>query len=183
MEELLLKKKWRNVQKDPLKAINDQHLDTSSYWQQLNQLPPNAIEKIVNSRILDYDKSGCDTILKKILDQKQIEDSKRNLQAEERERLRNKLRARHNAVMELEHHCGVRLGMPSSTPKAQQQEPAVSGIKQEEFSVDQIKTSEDDLARVQFTNEISNIEAIKGRHCTEGDTTLNSIMRETQQNA
>jgi len=36
VEELLLKKKWRNCQKDPSRAVNDQHLDTSSYWQQLN---------------------------------------------------------------------------------------------------------------------------------------------------
>jgi len=37
--ELLQKKKWRNVQKDPTRVMNNQSIDTTSYWPYLNDLP------------------------------------------------------------------------------------------------------------------------------------------------
>ena len=110
VEELMLKKKWRNVQKDPQRALNDQSLDVSSYWQQLNNLPSQGVDKIVNPRILKYDKNSCDYILKRILDSKQKEDAKHEVQMRDRVQLRGKLRDKHNQTLELEAYCGVRLG-------------------------------------------------------------------------
>ncbi len=148
VEELLLKRKWRNVQKDPTRAINDQHQDTSSYWQALNQLPPEAIGKIVNQRILNYDKGSCDSILKRILNTKQHEDAKRSLQQEDRAKLREKLRRRHNQTLELEKYCGVRLGMPPAPPQAPEKMPE---DKPQEASIEKVLASDDDLGRVTFT--------------------------------
>ena len=110
VEELLLKKKWRNVQKDPQRSLNDQSLDVSSYWQQLNNLPAKGVDKIVNPTILKYDKNSCDYILKRILDSKQKEDAKLEVQMRDRHNLRQKLRDKHNQTLELEAYCGVRLG-------------------------------------------------------------------------
>ena len=31
-EELSLKRKWSNVAKDPVKALEDTHLNTNAYW-------------------------------------------------------------------------------------------------------------------------------------------------------
>lgn len=39
VEEIMLKRKWRNAQKDPSRSIKDQSIDTASYWQSLNNLP------------------------------------------------------------------------------------------------------------------------------------------------
>lgn len=110
VEELLLKKKWRNVQKDPLRALNDQSLDKSAYWQSLNSLPPQQVAKVVTGKVLKYDKDSCDTILQKILSLKQAEDGKRERQLRDRQVLRNRLIERHNTSLDLESHCGVRLG-------------------------------------------------------------------------
>ena len=44
VEELIMKRKWRNIQKDPSRSIKDQGLDTTSYWQQLNNLPKKGVD-------------------------------------------------------------------------------------------------------------------------------------------
>ena len=72
-----MKRKWTNVAKDPAKVVRDQDLDTSSYWQMLNHLPPKGVDRIVTDRILDYDKQSCDRILQSILIEKKMEDMRR----------------------------------------------------------------------------------------------------------
>ena len=69
-----LKRKWSNVAKDPVKGLKDNHLNTNSYWQILNHLPSKGVERIVTDKILNYDKTTCDRILKEILEEKQIDD-------------------------------------------------------------------------------------------------------------
>lgn len=102
VDELLLKRKWRNVQRDPSRSLKDQSLDTSSYWQQLNNLPQKGIEQIVNDRIVDKDRQSCDFILKNIYEDKEKADAKQGLIQQERQKLRTKLRERHQQVVELE---------------------------------------------------------------------------------
>ena len=76
-EELSMKKKWANVAKDPTKGIKDQNVNTNSYWQMLNHLPPKGVDRIVTDRILEYDKVSCDRILQSILYEKKTEDIRR----------------------------------------------------------------------------------------------------------
>jgi hypothetical protein len=66
VEELLLKKKWNNAQKNPERSMRNQSIDNTSYWQSLNHLPPKGIDNIVTNKILKYDQQGCKTILDKI---------------------------------------------------------------------------------------------------------------------
>ena len=62
-EELSMRKKWSNVNKDPVKALKDQHLHKNSYWSMLNHLPGKGVERIVTDKIIDMDKVSCDRIL------------------------------------------------------------------------------------------------------------------------
>lgn len=66
----MLKRKWRNVQRDPARCLKDQGLDVTNYWQQLNNLPQKGIENIVNDRIVEKDRQSCDHILNRIFDDK-----------------------------------------------------------------------------------------------------------------
>ena len=95
-DELSMKKKWTNVAKDPAKGVRDQNLDTSSYWQMLNHLPPKGVDRIVTDRILGYDKQSCDRILQSILIEKKMEDMRRQKIQRTRHEVRQKLCDRHN---------------------------------------------------------------------------------------
>ena len=63
VEDLLLRRKWKNLQKDPSQALRMQSLDTQSYWQNLNSLPKKAVNQCVNKRIIEKDRVSCDRIL------------------------------------------------------------------------------------------------------------------------
>jgi hypothetical protein len=58
--------------------MNNQNLDTTSYWLYLNNLPRKSVKNIVTDYVVKVDKEGCERILGKILDQKQTEEEKRN---------------------------------------------------------------------------------------------------------
>jgi hypothetical protein len=58
--------------------MNNQNLDTTSYWLYLNNLPRKSVKNIVTDYVIKVDKEGCERILGKILDQKQTEEEKRN---------------------------------------------------------------------------------------------------------
>ena len=110
-EELSLKRKWSNVAKDPIKGLKDGHINKNSYWQILNHLPSKGVQRIVTDKILKYDKISCDSILKGILEEKQLDDYRKNLIQKNRLDLRAKLNSRHNKIVDLEKRSGVRLGM------------------------------------------------------------------------
>jgi hypothetical protein len=57
--------------------MNNQSIDTTSYWLYLNNLPRKSVENIVTDYVVKVDKEGCERILGKILDQKHTEDEKR----------------------------------------------------------------------------------------------------------
>jgi len=95
VEELMMKRRWRNMQKDPARSLKDQSLDTSSYWQQLNQLPKKGVEKIVNDRIIEKDRQTCDNILTSIFEDKKKQELKVHLQQLERQKLRQAMHDRH----------------------------------------------------------------------------------------
>lgn len=99
---MLLKQRWARAQKDPSRSIKDQFIDVNSYWQQLKNLPPKGIEKIVNDRIIEADQRGCDYILNRIYTDKQVVENKLQLQQLERFKLRNRLRETHNKALEFE---------------------------------------------------------------------------------
>ena len=79
------------------------------------------MERIVTDKILNYDKVTCDRILQSILEEKQMEDHRRQCVQRNRQEQRSRLSQRHNEVMRLEQQCGVRLGMNL------QQEPGAIG--------------------------------------------------------
>ena len=97
--------------KDPIKGLKDGHLNKNSYWQILNHLPSKGVQRIVTDKILSYDKISCDSILKGILEEKQLDDYRKNLIQKNRLDLRAKLNMRHNKMVDLEMRSGVRLGM------------------------------------------------------------------------
>lgn len=68
--------------------MNNQNIDTTSYWPFLNDLPRKSVGNIVTDYVVKVDKEGCERILGKILDQKQSEENKRNKQQSERAQLR-----------------------------------------------------------------------------------------------
>ena len=73
-EELSMRKKWSNVSKDPVKGLKDSFMHKNSYWSMLNHLPSKGVDRIVTDKILDMDKVTCDRILQSILEEKQIDD-------------------------------------------------------------------------------------------------------------
>ena len=110
-EELSMRRKWSNVSKDPVKGLKDQQLHKNSYWNMLNHLPSKGVERIVTDKILDMDKVSCDRILKSILEEKQLQDMRKNDLQQHRQDLRKKLGQRHREIQDLEIKSGVRLGM------------------------------------------------------------------------
>lgn len=66
----MLKNKWQAAQKNPDRSLKDQSIDTTSYWQSLNNLPQKSIKNIVNDKILKMDKKSCDLILSKMFMEK-----------------------------------------------------------------------------------------------------------------
>ena len=111
-EELSMRKKWSNVNKDPVKGLRDGYMNRNNYWGgMLNHLPSKGVDRIVTDQILKMDKESCENILQGILEEKQIDDLKRAQLQANRQHLRNKLSDRHKAIMELEIRSGVRLGM------------------------------------------------------------------------
>ena len=79
-EELAMRRKWTNVNKDPVKGMKDDFMNKNSYWGTLNHLPAKGVGKIVTDKILDMDRQTCDRILQNILQDKQIDDIKREQQ-------------------------------------------------------------------------------------------------------
>ncbi len=76
--------------------MNNQSIDTTSYWPYLNDLPRKSVGNVVTDFVVKVDKDGCERILGKILDQKQSEENKRSKQQSERAQLRQQLKSRHN---------------------------------------------------------------------------------------
>merc|ERR1711893_42886 len=97
-----MRKKWTNVNKDPVKGMKDDFMNRHQYWGTLNHLPAKGVEKVVTDKILAMDKESCDRILQGILEEKQIDDFKREQQASLRNDLREKLSQRHRQTMDLE---------------------------------------------------------------------------------
>jgi hypothetical protein len=64
----------------------------------------------VNPQIITADKKGCEYILNRLYEDKKWADSKHSLQQVERNKLRQKLKERHNQTVELERNSGVKLG-------------------------------------------------------------------------
>lgn len=151
-------------------------MDTSTYWQALNQLPTKAVGNIVNEKVLALDKTSCEMILKKILEHKHGEDAKRDLQMRERAELRNKLRDRHNTTMDLETYCGVRLGM-------QKKEGFSSTLRDNnttEFSIEQFKNSAEPETH---PIDISQIESADAGRATKIDSVMPSLQRDIKESS
>jgi hypothetical protein len=102
-----LKKKWTNVNKDPSKGIKDQNT-TQTYWHLLNHLPQKGVDNIVNDKIINYDKSSCEHILKKYYESIQNEEFKKENIQTERQDLLLKLKQQHDRVMSLEEKSGIK---------------------------------------------------------------------------
>ena len=111
-----MRRKWSNVAKNPDKGIKDQEMNKLSMWGMINHLPQKGVSRIVTDKILDMDKVTCDRILQSILEEKQMEDIKKQKQQQNRLELRSKLNARHDKLMDLEIRSGVRLGMNTRQP-------------------------------------------------------------------
>ena len=65
-----MRRKWTNVNKDPVKGMKDDFMNKNSYWGTLNHLPAKGVGKIVTDKILDMDRQTCDRILQNILQDK-----------------------------------------------------------------------------------------------------------------
>ena len=52
--------------------MNNQNIDTTSYWPFLNDLPRKSVGNIVTDYVVKVDKEGCERILGKILDQNSL---------------------------------------------------------------------------------------------------------------
>ena len=76
-EEMAMRRKWSNVHKDPVKGLKDDFLNKHNYWGTLNHLPTKGVSKIVTDKILEMDRQTCDRILQNILQDKQVDDLKR----------------------------------------------------------------------------------------------------------
>jgi hypothetical protein len=72
-DDLLSRKKWRNVQKDPYRTLKDENNDKSAYWAHLNDLPKSRVDLLISDSILESDRKSCDRILNRI-----YEDSKQD---------------------------------------------------------------------------------------------------------
>jgi hypothetical protein len=67
------------VQKDPSRTLKDQNIDTTQYWQLLNNLPQKGVDRVVTKLVLNADKQSCSRILTRIFEQKKYEDDKKSL--------------------------------------------------------------------------------------------------------
>jgi hypothetical protein len=72
-DDLLSRKKWRNVQKDPYRTLKDEKDDKLAYWTHLNNLPKSRVDLLISDNILESDRKSCDRILNRI-----YEDSKQD---------------------------------------------------------------------------------------------------------
>lgn len=77
-EQMLNKKKWNTIHKNPTKALKEQ-LQNNQYWNLLNNMPPEHVDGIVTEKILNMDKQSCDNLLKTILVEKAKEDEKQDI--------------------------------------------------------------------------------------------------------
>lgn len=110
VDELLNRKKWKSVAKDPLKSLKDENLDKTQYWTHLNNLPPSRVDLLVSEQIIQKDRESCDRILSQIYQDSLTESDKKSIRALEREKAIGKLHRRHNTTVEMEKSVGVRLG-------------------------------------------------------------------------
>ena len=118
VEELLNKKKWSQVHRDPSRQMKLKDLNSNSYFD-VNSLPKNQRDLVVNKKMIADDKKTCDRILNGLLSEKKDEEIKKNLLAKDREMQRIKLRERHNKTHELEEKCGVRIGSVTNLNNAE----------------------------------------------------------------
>jgi hypothetical protein len=89
--------------------MKQKDLNGNSY-NDINSLPKNQRDLVVNKTMIQQDSKCCDKILNTLLKEEQDQELKKNLLAQERALLRGKLRERHNKTHELEEKCGVRIG-------------------------------------------------------------------------
>ena len=66
-EDLINRKKWRQVCKDPSKTMRDVGFnDERQLWTNLNSMPASRVNLLLDDRVIDHDRQGCDNILNKI---------------------------------------------------------------------------------------------------------------------
>ena len=107
-EEMINRKKWTSVQKNPEKALKDMQV-TGKYWNLLNNLPKKVIDSIITPSVLQMDKNTVDRFLKDILEEKSVEDNKKSMIQQERLISRNKTIYRHNQAMSDQQRLGVNI--------------------------------------------------------------------------
>ena len=109
-EDIMNRRKWKNVKKDPQEALRKEKSDSFSYWATLNALPKKAVKQCVNKRIIDKDRISCDNILKGLFEDQVKEEAVKEAKRQERLKMRQTLHRRHEQIVELERAAGIRLG-------------------------------------------------------------------------
>lgn len=68
----------RRRQKDPSKSPT---IDSTGAWVKLDQSPPKAIENAISPKIVEYDRSACETIISKMNQEKQLNQLSKDYQS------------------------------------------------------------------------------------------------------
>ena len=63
VNELLNRKKWKSVAKDPLKSLRSESIEKTQNWPHLNNLPQSQVDLIVSEHLISKDRESCDKIL------------------------------------------------------------------------------------------------------------------------
>ena len=111
-EEMLHKRKWKSVHKNPSTAIKDISIN-NQYWNLINNLPKDTVNSIVTPRVLKMDKESCDNLLRNLLNEKVKDDAKKEIFKLEKQINRNKLVYNHNLLLEQQEKLGVKIAAPS----------------------------------------------------------------------
>ena len=95
------------MKKNTSRALRNQSLN-NQYWNLLNHAPPKSVNTIVTDRVLSMDKRSCDNLLKGILQEKRDLDQKHQTMQIERQKIRNKLKMKHNERIIMAEKLGVK---------------------------------------------------------------------------
>lgn len=96
------------MQKNTSKALANFKIN-NNYWSLLNHVPQRQVGNIVTKRVLEMDQRSCEALLKRIIEDQRLEDTKRRIQQAEREAQRSKLRVKNQQRAVLADRLGVKL--------------------------------------------------------------------------
>ena len=94
-DDMLNRKKWSYVQKDPQRSMRNQEMYRTQVWNNLNHLPDSRISLVMREDGLKSDQKGCTRILQKLYEDFQNEDIKIQTLRTDRYKQLKKLHDRH----------------------------------------------------------------------------------------